>query len=103
MRGVPQGLHVSPHASPKEARLEPMEQDQNPLPHARVDQALPVDPAILQRIIGDLSPLSNAARQRLIDTVCTFFGIAVERPEVPPVASNRPSMPNREPTFRFSE
>jgi hypothetical protein len=80
-----------------------MEQDPNPVTHSRTDLSLPVDPAILQRVIADLSPLSDSARQRLIDTVCTFFGISAERHEGPAAIPNHTSAPNRESTFRFSE
>lgn len=80
-----------------------MEEIPNPVSNGRTEQPLPVNPAILQRLLAELSPLPDSARRRLIDTVCTFFGIAVEHPEMPASVPSRATSQSREPSFRFAE
>ena len=59
--------------------------------------------AILQRIIADLSSLSDDARKRLIDTVCIFLGIsAPARPQSTTQDFAVPK-PIRTSSFQFSE
>lgn len=68
--------------------------------------SLPTEAAVLQRIISELSPLSQDARQRLVNTACTFFGLSglaataevtVQRSPARLTASDRSA------SFQFSE
>ncbi len=65
---------------------------------AKTDESM-----ILQRIIAELKPLSDESRQRMIDTVCTFFDIA--RAQVDPTATAPGPLPGAATPipFRFSE
>lgn len=69
-----------------------------------VDMSLSDDAAVLQRIIGELTPVAVDARRRIISTVCTFFGLtalpndAASSPEVAPSRSIE-----RVHSFQFSE
>lgn len=71
---------------------------------SQADTALPNEAAVLQRIIAELSPLTADARRRLIDTVCTFLGLAAPNGEAPssPGGTRSPSG-GRAPSFQFSE
>jgi len=66
--------------------------------------SLPTEAAVLQRIITELSSLSEDARQRLINTVCTFLGLST--PAVPVSGTANPSrqhIADRTSSFQFSE
>lgn len=65
---------------------------------------MPNEAAVLQRLIADLSPLSDDARQRLINTICTFLGLS--GPSMTGVASSgspRRHTTERTSSFQFSE
>lgn len=65
---------------------------------------MPTEAAVLQRLITDLSPLSEDARQRLINTVCTFLGLAAPvRAGAASVSPSRQHSSDRTPSFQFSE
>lgn len=60
--------------------------------------------SILQQIIADLSPLPPEARQRMIETVCTFFGIARARLDNEFASYGQARATSTPPVpFRFSE
>src|SRR4051812_49249164 len=73
-------------------------------PPASTGAPLPTEAAVLQHVIAELSSLADDARQRLINTVCTFFGLS--GPEVG-VVSHRSSAhqhsTDRGSSFQFSE
>jgi hypothetical protein len=59
---------------------------------------------VLQRIISELSLLSDGARQRLINTVCTFLGLSGPAAGVAaPMNPSRPHPTDRATSFQFSE
>lgn len=69
-----------------------------------VQGSAPAEAAVLQRMISDLSPLSRDAQQRLINTVCTFLGLAgpaaIETMSANPARHHRT---DRTSSFQFSE
>lgn len=67
------------------------------------DTAKTDESTILHKIIAELTPLSEDSRRRMIDTVCTFFGIA--RSQGGHAGSGPGLVPAATPptSFRFSE
>lgn len=71
-----------------------------------VQQETPVadEARALQHIIAELSPLAPRTQRRLIDTVCTFLGIATPTSDVAPEANTpRPVVSSRSTSFQFSQ
>lgn len=65
---------------------------------------MPNEAAVLQRMIADLSPLSGDAQQRLINTICTFFGLSgLVGMGIASVSSSRSQTTGRASSFQFSE
>ena len=65
--------------------------------------SVPDEAAVLQRMITDLSPLSEDARQRLINTVCTFLGLSSPVAMRTSVNPSRQHSADRASSFQFSE
>jgi len=64
----------------------------------------PDEASVLQRMISDLSSLSEDSRKRLIDTVCVFLGLSSpSRVEAVSQPSTWPATPSRLSSFQFSE
>jgi len=85
-------------------KIQAMTEETTVTPSDPQGRSLPTEAAVLQRLIAELSLLSEDARQRLISTVCTFFGLS--DPMIT-VAAHRGSSPQhsgeRTSPFQFSE
>jgi hypothetical protein len=69
------------------------------------ESPVPNEAGALQRIINELSPMPEDAKRRIIDTVCTFFGIPTTRFDSgssPDSGIRRPAVQRAAP-FQFSD
>jgi hypothetical protein len=78
-------------------------EDNNESPMKPPDEAVPSEAVVLQRIIAELSPIGPDARRRLINTVCTFYGLDAGRSELVSAPSAERPVRERASAFQFSE